>query len=68
MTDINTESLKQLLIIERTPEPEDSPIPGPAPDVDLADLTTAQKKRLKAFLHNEGIVVSSTAISTTYTS
>ncbi|KAF5871952.1 uncharacterized protein Bfra_008979 [Botrytis fragariae] len=49
------ESLKQLMIIERTPEPEDSPTPGSAPDIDLDNLTAAQKKRLKAFLRNEGI-------------
>ncbi|TGO24900.1 hypothetical protein BPAE_0092g00190 [Botrytis paeoniae] len=49
------ESLKQLLIIERTPEPEDSPTPGPAPDIDLDNLTAAQKERLKTFLRNEGI-------------
>ncbi|TGO36562.1 hypothetical protein BHYA_0121g00230 [Botrytis hyacinthi] len=49
------ESLKQLLIIERTPEPENSPTPSPAPDVNLDNLTTAQKERLKAFLRNEGI-------------
>ncbi|QSZ37469.1 hypothetical protein DSL72_008567 [Monilinia vaccinii-corymbosi] len=49
------EALKQLLIIERTPEPEDSPTPGPAPDFDLHDLTPAQKERLQTFLRNEGI-------------
>ncbi|TGO68181.1 hypothetical protein BELL_0843g00030 [Botrytis elliptica] len=49
------ESLKQLMIIERTPEPEDSPTPSPAPDVNLDNLTAAQKERLKAFLRNEGI-------------
>ncbi|TEY58715.1 hypothetical protein BOTCAL_0202g00180 [Botryotinia calthae] len=51
------ESLKQLLIIERTPEPEDSPTPGPAPDINLDTLSAAQKERLKAFLRNEGIAV-----------
>ncbi|TGO59953.1 hypothetical protein BOTNAR_0153g00070 [Botryotinia narcissicola] len=49
------ESLKQLMIIERTPEPENSPTPSPAPDVNLNNLTAAQKERLKAFLRNEGI-------------
>ncbi|KAF7863812.1 hypothetical protein EAF04_006777 [Stromatinia cepivora] len=49
------ESLKQLLIIERTPELEDSPTPGPELDVDLENLSTAQRERLKAFLRNEGI-------------
>ncbi|KAF7960662.1 hypothetical protein EAE96_000336 [Botrytis aclada] len=54
----SNESLKQLLIIERTPEPEDSPLPVPAPDIDLNHLTAAQKERLKAFLRNEGIAAS----------
>ncbi|ESZ96955.1 hypothetical protein SBOR_2637 [Sclerotinia borealis F-4128] len=49
------EALKQLLIIERTPEPEDSPTPDPAPDVDLEDLTPAQRERVRAFLRNEGV-------------
>ncbi|TGO50406.1 hypothetical protein BCON_0184g00110 [Botryotinia convoluta] len=55
------ESLKQLLIIERTPEPEDSPTPVPAPDIDLDHLTAAQKERLKEFLRNEGIAASRTS-------
>lgn len=57
------ESLKQLMIIERTPEPENSPTPSPAPDVNLDNLTAAQKERLKAFLRNEGIAVSITMMS-----
>ncbi|KAK6612634.1 hypothetical protein H4I96_01847 [Botrytis cinerea] len=51
------ESLKQLLIIERTPEPEESPTPDPAPDINLVNLSAAQKERLKAFLRNEGIAM-----------
>ncbi|ATZ50290.1 hypothetical protein BCIN_05g06580 [Botrytis cinerea B05.10] len=51
------ESLKQLLIIERTPEPEESPTPDPAPDINLVSLSAAQKERLKAFLRNEGIAM-----------
>ncbi|PQE06594.1 hypothetical protein CJF31_00009722 [Rutstroemia sp. NJR-2017a BVV2] len=49
------ESLKQLLIMERTPEPEDTPIPEPAGEVDLNNLTAVQKERLQEFLRNEGI-------------
>ncbi|APA09595.1 hypothetical protein SS1G_06254 [Sclerotinia sclerotiorum 1980 UF-70] len=49
------ESLKQLFIIERTPELEDTPAPDPELDVDLENLSTAQRERLKAFLRVEGI-------------
>ncbi|KAG4035007.1 hypothetical protein MFRU_002g03560 [Monilinia fructicola] len=49
------EALKQLLIIERTPEPDYSPAPNPGSSVDLGNLTDAQQDRLKAFLRNEGI-------------
>ncbi|CAD6442056.1 d6c14631-513c-4e42-9fb9-7ed42fb51ab4 [Sclerotinia trifoliorum] len=44
------ESLKQLLIIERTPELEDSPAPDPELVVDLENLTTDQRERLQEFL------------------
>ncbi|KAB8304358.1 hypothetical protein EYC80_003766 [Monilinia laxa] len=55
VANIDTDALKQLLIIERTPEPEYSPSPSPESDVDLGNLTDAQRERLKAFLRNEGI-------------
>ncbi|PQE28000.1 hypothetical protein CJF32_00005766 [Rutstroemia sp. NJR-2017a WRK4] len=49
------DSLKQLLIMERTPEPEDTPTPEPSREVDLNNLTAVQKERLQEFLRNEGI-------------
>lgn len=64
IANIDTEALKQLLIIERTPEPDYSPTPNPGSSVDLGNLTDAQQDRLKAFLRNEGIAVSSAIILT----
>ncbi|PQE20744.1 hypothetical protein CJF30_00002065 [Rutstroemia sp. NJR-2017a BBW] len=57
LANTTVESLKQLLIMERTPEPEDTPTPEPAGEVDLNNLTAVQKERLQQFLRNEGIAV-----------
>ncbi|KAF7888086.1 uncharacterized protein EAF02_002627 [Botrytis sinoallii] len=51
------ESLKSLLILERTPEPSPSPSPAPIPNVasgsfDLEKLDATQKAKLQEFLGN----------------
>lgn len=46
-----TEALKSLLVLPRTPDPEDSP----THDIDIDNLTKAQKAQVKAFMR--GLVV-----------